>query len=64
MDGRAGAQKTKAKAYDCLPLKKVSQLGKTLLTQQYKIPLSIYNEVIQGILQVLGVEALNIRALH
>ena len=36
------------------PLNKVSQLGKDFLTQQYKLPSSIYSEVIQSILHVLG----------
>ena len=35
------------------PLNKVSQLDKALL-KQYKIPLSIYREVIQGIFQAPG----------
>ena len=36
------------------PLDEVSHLGKALITRQYKLPLSMYSEVIQGILQVLG----------
>ena len=36
------------------PLNEVSQLGKALITRQYKLPLSIYSEVLQGVLHDLG----------
>ena len=38
------------------PLNKVSQRGKALLMHQYKLPLSIYSEVIQGLLRDLGAD--------
>ena len=44
-------------------LNKASQLGKALLMQQYRIPLSIYNVVIHGILQVLGTESVPYKGL-
>ena len=36
------------------PLNTVSQFGKALITRQYKLPLSMYSEVIRGILHDPG----------